>query len=797
MNQFYRWVRQCAWSLFSLGLMLTLVFGVFLIYLEQQLPDVATLKTVQLQVPLRIYTHDGKLIAEYGEKRRIPVGFAALPQLLVKAVLATEDQRFYEHAGIDFLGLLRAAKHLVATGTKGQGGSTITMQVARNFFLTRQKTYTRKLKEILLAVKIDRQVSKDKILELYLNKIFFGQRAYGIAAAAQVYYGAPLDQLTLAQLAMLAGLPKAPSSLNPLVNPAAAMARRNHVLNRMRELHYIDEAAYQQAKQSPLSATYHHAEIEFDAPYIAEMARYFLLEKFGPSIYTQGLQVYTTVNSHIQHQAQQAIVNGLLSYEERHGFRGPISHLTLPANEHLNEWLQILDQLPVVHNLQPAAVTAITEQTAELLRADGQQIQLNWQGLRWARKRREDLGWTPAPNTTQDILAVGDIVYIRQQTKAPHAWQLTQMPEVEGALVSLDPRDGSIQALVGGFNFYHSKFNRVWQADRQPGSSLKPFIYAAALSKGYTLASTINDAPVVLHDTGDETLWRPQNDTRKFYGPTRLRVGLTRSRNLVSIRLLQDISVDYARKFLQRFCFSLEQLPDSLSLALGTGHVTPLDLAKAYAVFANGGHRIDPYLVDYALDVEGQLFYQAEPRYVIKTLTREDTNIQLATQTGQAERVVSADLNYLMTQVLRDVIQHGTGRLARVLGRDDLAGKTGTTNDQLDAWFTGYNGTLVSIVWVGYDKPRSLREYGAQAALPIWIDFMRTALKGQPQTKLTRPSSIVTARIDPGTGLLATSRQKDAIFENFRKQFVPKRYAQQTAVQLETKKGDEAPEPLF
>ena len=775
--------------------MLLLVLGVVLVYVGSQLPDVMTLKTVQLQVPLRIYTIDEKLIAEFGEKRRMPVAFEQLPPLLIKAVLATEDQRFYAHAGIDFYGLLRAAKHLLETGKKGQGGSTITMQVARNFFLTRQKTYSRKIRELLLAVKIDRELSKNKILELYFNKIFFGHRAYGIGAAAHVYYGKKLAQLSLPQIAMLAGLPKAPSTLNPLANPDAAIERRNHVLARMFELGYIDNESYQDALHTPVTAQYHHLRIEFEAPYAAEMARNRLLDKIGEDIYTQGLTVYTTVDSRMQKAATQAVHKGLLAYEKRHGYRGAEKHIVLPEGEDASYWLTQLDEFSVVHDLVPVIVAAVDDQNIEVLFVDGHQQTITWEGLRWARRQKDNMGWSPAPKHAHDIVQVGDVIRLRQDDKGQ--WSLSQLPEVEGALVSLAPDSGAIQALVGGFSYARSNFNRVEQAKRQPGSCFKPFVYAAALAQDYTLATLINDAPVVLHDTGDDTLWRPQNDTRRFYGPTRLRIGLIRSRNLVSIRLLQNIGIPYTREYLQRFGFQLDDMPDSLSLALGSGSVTPLDLAQGFAVFANGGYVLQPYLLDRIIDVHGDEVYHAQPKRIMtQDAGGEVVLADNADNNTQAEQSVPADITYLMSSALEDAIQHGTGRAARVLGRRDIAGKTGTTNDQVDAWFAGFNRDLVTIAWVGFDQPRSLHEYGAQAALPIWIDFMRVGLKGKPQRQLQRPSNIVTARIDPKTGLLASTGQKKALFESFRRKLVPIHQAPQAHIHADVE-HTEAVEPLF
>lgn len=627
--------------------MMAVVVGALYVYMEWQLPDVSVLNDVHLQVPLQVYTSDNKLIAQYGAKRRIPVSINQIPKPLIQAVLATEDARFYSHPGVDFVGLVRAFVAVVASGRKVQGASTITMQVARNFFLTRKKTYSRKFKEILLAIKIDRDLSKERILELYLNKVYFGNRAYGVAAAAYVYYGKTLDQLTLPEMAMIAGLPQAPSRNNPLSNPEAAVKRRNHVLARMLEVGFIDKATYEKAIQAPNTATYHEEKVQFSAPYVAEMVREALVKAYGDEAYDAGFKVYTTISATLQASTQSALQNGLIDYSKQ-------------------------------HHLDPSK------------------------------------------------------------------------PGVQGAIVVMNPQNGAILALQGGFDFELSHFNRVLQAQRQTGSNFKPFIYSAALAKGMTLATVINDAPIVIRDTGENHWWRPENDNFKFYGPTRLRVGLTESRNLVSIRILRDIGIPDTLNYLTRFGFLKDQLPHSLSLALGSGVMTPMTVARGFAVFANGGHLIQPYFIDKIVGQDNKLVYQA-PSDVI------------------APQVISPQNAYLMTQALRDVIQSGTGRAAKVLKRNDLAGKTGTTNDKVDAWFSGFNSNVLTTVWIGFDDPtRSLHAYGSQIALPIWINVMKAALQNQPEMTMQEPSGIVTVRIDPENGLLAAPGQLNAIFEVFR-----------------------------
>lgn len=748
--------RHIFLGLVSIGLTGIIIGGILLFYTVLQLPDINELRDMHLQVPLRVYTADGKLMGEFGEKRRTPVTLNQVPKQLVRAIIDTEDQRFYQHPGVDIIGLGRAAKALFLTGKKTQGASTITMQVARNFFLSPEKTYSRKFKEMLLAIKIDHEFSKDDILQLYLNKVYFGQSAYGVAAAAQVYYGESLDELTLPQMAMIAGLPQAPSRDNPITNPKTALERRNHVLERMLEENDLDQAIYSNAIQAPLSASYHSPRIVVNAPYVAEMVRTAMLDEFGDATYDQGYQVYTTIDSHLQEIANQTLHNGLLAYSKRRGFVGVEQNLGSISNA--ASWQKQLQKFPVIGGLMPAAVTDVEKQSVTAMLANGNLITINWSGLSWAKKRLDDGYVGIKPKIASHILKVGDVIRVELDKK--DGWQLAQIPEVNGALVALSPKNGAILALIGGFSYVNNKFNTVIQASRQPGSSFKPFIYSAALAKGYTLATVINDAPVVMSDTGENSLWRPENATKKFYGPTRLRIGLTKSRNLVSIRLLQTIGIPYTLDYLQRFGFDPDNLPNSLSLALGAAMVTPLDLTAAYAIFANGGYKIKPFFVDHIIDEDGNTVYQGEP----DTIPPE----------GQAEQVITPENVYLMTDAMKGVIRHGTGRRALVLKRSDLAGKTGTTNQQMDAWFAGFNPDIVATVWLGFNQPQSLYEYGEKAALPLWIDFIQQALQGKPKDSLKRPSDIVSVRIDPQTGLLTYPGQKNAIFELFRKQYVPK-----------------------
>lgn len=764
-----------------------------LYYIEFQLPDIDELNRVQLQVPLQILTHDGKLIAEYGEKHRIPVPYDQIPKPLINAVLATEDQRYFQHPGLDIPGLIRAGIKLITTGRKEQGGSTITMQVARNFYLKPHKTFGRKVREILLALKIEHRLSKQKILELYLNKIFFGSRAYGVEAASEIYYGKPLNQLTLDQYAMIAGLPKAPSALNPITYPEAAKKRRDHVLARMYELNYINENQYKTALAAPLGARYHELQTEMKAPYVAELVRRQLQQMYGDQVYTDGFKVYTTIDSTMQKLANEVVRTNLLAYDQRHGYRGAEKNLGTPSLKHMEDWEPKLAEMSVINGLEPAAVIDIASRSVTVLRANGSLVTIEWQGLSWARKQINEDYLSRLPKTANEIVKLGDVIRLQS---TPQGWRLAQIPEAEAGLVTLNPSNGEILALVGGFDYASSKFNRITNANRQPGSSFKPFIYSAALEKGYTLATIINDAPVVIENPIDNSLWRPQNDTHRFYGPTRLRDALTQSRNLVSIRLLDLIGISYAIKYAERFGFAKNQLPAGLALALGTALVTPLQMASAYAVFANSGFKVVPFAIESIRNSQGQTIYQAKPLIACPSCPPM-VQQQPPTLPGQpkplpkddiyAPRVVNAQNAFLITSALHDALQHGAAVQARNLQRKDLAGKTGTTQNQVDAWFAGYNTDLVTIAWLGYDQQqRSLHEYGAQAALPMWIDFMQTALKGRPERPIDQPSGIVSIKIDPQTGKRASTTDPIAKFEYFMFPYVPDEDQAMAAVQDNT-----------
>jgi penicillin-binding protein 1A len=742
---------RLSWILsFLASLLLTgfIVLALLYAWLAGQLPDVSQLKNVQLQVPLQVYTRDDKLIGEFGPIRRLPVTYEQIPPLFIKALLATEDQRFFEHGGVDVYGLLRAAVNLAITGTKSQGGSTITMQVARNFYLSREKTYTRKLQEIMLAIKIDQELPKEKILELYLNTIYFGQQAYGIAAAAQAYYGKTLDQLTLPEMAMLAGLPQAPSAVNPVSNPAAAKIRRDHVLARMVEIHDITQPQYEAAVNTPLDASYHGRPVQVWAPYIGEMARTMMAATFGENAFTRSYKVYTTVDSRLQVYANQAVRKGLLAYDQRHGYRGPIAHLPAIVRAPVPVIEKYLSLIPYANGLRPAVVMHVSDKAIDIFLKNGQSAAILSSGY----------AWTGSTSATR-ILRPGDVIWAN--LKEDNTWQLAQIPQAQAAFVSLQPDTGGITSLVGGFDYRLSNFNRIAQALRQPGSGFKPFIYAAALDDGYTLASVFDDAPIVLPDpSSPDGEWRPQNDDHVFEGPMRLRDALTSSVNMISIRLLQSIGLEYFVHYVTRFGFDPKQLPRNLTIALGTPDITPLQLVNAYAVFANGGYRVNPYLIDKVVDVNGKVVFQYQPK--------------------PPQRVLSPETDFLIVSALKSVIAAGTGSQASSLGRSDLAGKTGTTNDYTNGWFNGFNSDIVATAWVGFDQLKSLKEYGSKAALPIWIDFMGKALNGLPEHTVPQPEDIVSVKIDPATGLLGPD-QTNGIFEYFTQDTVPQQTASAAA----------------
>lgn len=660
-----RFVKHALFAFLSLFITGIILFAGVLIYFEAQLPDVNNLHDVNWELPLKIYTSDNKLIGEFGSERRTPITIQEVPKPLIEAILATEDQRFFEHSGIDPFGIGRAFIELITTGRKVQGGSTITMQVARNYFLSSEKTYSRKIREILLAIKIDQTYPKDKILELYLNKIYFGNHAYGVASAAQVYYGKSLNQLTLPEMAMLAGLPKAPSQLNPLADPDAAKDRRDHVLERMYELGYINKITYDAAVETPLMAKYHSSMMDQSAPYAAEMVRDAIYAHFGDNAYKAGYTVYTTLDSKLQSAADAALKKAVFAYDKRHGI--------ISANK-----------------------------------------------------------------------------------------------QVEGALIALNPQTGAVLALDGGVDYGESSYNRVTQAHRQPGSTFKPFIYAAALAKGYTLASLVDGSPISMYDPSTGSNWTPQNDDLKIYGPTRLKEALAKSMNLAAIHMLQNIGLDYAVNYTTRFGFDPKQLPHNLTMALGTAAVTPLQMASAYAIFANGGYKVTPYMIDRIVDADGKIIYQAQPKYACERCIAANSsngNLPMISPDQLAPQVITPQVAYLMTSAMKEVITDGTGRAAESLNRSDLAGKTGSMD--ADAWFSGFNSDIVATAWLGFDDNRDIIEYGNQAALPMWMSFMKAALQDKPLHTLPQPPGIVTARIDPQTGQFLPSGVPGGLVEWF------------------------------
>ncbi|SEQ01622.1 MULTISPECIES: penicillin-binding protein 1A [Pseudomonas] len=758
--------------------------GAFL-YLSPSLPSVDALRNVQLQIPLRIYSADGKLIAEFGEMRRSPLRFSEIPPDFIHALLSAEDDNFANHYGVDVKSLMRAVAQLVKTGHIQTGGSTITMQVAKNYFLTSERSFSRKFTEILLALQIERQLTKDEILQLYVNKIYLGNRAYGIEAAAQVYYGKSINELTLAQKAMIAGLPKAPSRYNPIVNPERSKERRNWILERMLKLGYIDQRAYETAVAEAIDAYHHVAVPELAAPYVAEMARAEMVGRYGSDAYTEGYKVTTTIDSHLQNVANAAVRNGLIDYDQRHGYRGAEAHY---PNKSRSEWLSLLQSHRTVGGLEPAIVTQTEKSGILVLTANDKEEAIAWENMKWARPYISANSMGPKPNTPSDVVKVGDLIRILRQEDG--SLRFVQVPKAQSALVSLDPQDGAIQALVGGFSFEQSNYNRAIQARRQPGSSFKPFIYSAALDKGYTAASLVNDAPIVFMDSSMDEAWRPKNDTNTFLGPIRLREALYRSRNLVSIRLLQAIGIDYAINYVTRFGFEKDLLPRNLSLALGTPGLTPMEIANGWTAFANGGYKVNSYIISKVESRDGQLLYQANPPRVpqkANTAAAAPENVQVTpasvtnadgtmSQTPAiAPQIIDPRNAYIMTSMLQDVIKRGTGRRALELKRGDLAGKTGTTNDSKDTWFSGYNADYVTTVWVGFDQPDTLgrHEFGGNVALPIWMQYMGSALEGKPDHLPAEPPGIATLRIDPVSGRAAPPGTPDAYFELFKNEDTP------------------------
>lgn len=775
-------------------LALTLVGGTTLslagmyLYLSPALPSVESLREVKLQTPLRVYSADNKLIGEFGEQRRTPIRYQDIPERYIDALLAAEDEEFYSHNGVSIKGLMRAASHLLITGEKKSGGSTITMQVTRHFFLNKKKHFKRKFNEILLALRIEEELNKAEILELYVNVMFMGSRAYGIQAAAETYYGKDVADLSTAQLATLAGLYKAPSIWNPLSNPERAKERRDWILHRMMDIGKIDEDTLNQALSEPVTAQYHRHQLDFNAPYIAEVARQQAINLLGPKAYTDGYSVYTSINSDLQASAQEAVRTGLTTYDKRHGYRGPERRTEASS---LEQQLEALKQRPQVYNLIPALISKVNDDSIEIYFSANETTTILWTTLSEKLRLYQSENTTkPAPDTPHPIFQAGDIIRLEN---TDGDWKLTQIPEAQSGIVSIDAFSGEVVALVGGYNFGLSSFNRIIQAERQPGSNFKPFLYTAALENGLTPATLINDAPVVFDDNQLESTWRPENSSGKFYGPTRLRKALYLSRNLVSIRVLRSIGINTATKDIARFGIDPKSLPRDLSLALGSYAMTPFDVAAGYATFANGGYKITPFIVDSIENDIGESVFKSPRAHICRNQpcmnnspfsfdrdafslsTKTQAITQAAPELTEAPRVISEEVAYLMDSMLRDVVRRGTATKAKALERSDLAGKTGTTNGPTDAWFSGYAGGLVTTTWVGFDDNRNLglREFGGSAALPIWIDYMRDALKNRPEYRLPQPAGIVSVRINPETGERARIDDPDAIFEVFRAENAP------------------------
>ncbi|SIP99950.1 penicillin-binding protein 1A [Aquipseudomonas alcaligenes] len=768
------------WSCVAVFCGLVLSFSGAFLYLSPGLPSVESLRSIQLQIPLRVYSTDGKLIAEFGEMRRSPIRFEDIPPDFIRALLAAEDDNFANHYGVDFTSLVRAATQLLASGHIQTGGSTITMQVAKNFFLTNERSFSRKINEILLALQIERELSKNEILELYVNKIYLGNRAYGVEAAAQVYYGKSIRDLSLAQLAMIAGLPKAPSRYNPLVNPQRSMERRDWILGRMYKLGAIDKARYDAALAEPIDARHHVQPIELKAPYIAEMARAEMVGRYGSDAYTEGFRVITTVPSQLQDAASSALHEGLIAYDQRHGFRGPETRLPGLTRE---AWLEELAKHKTIGGLQPAIVTQAEKSGIMVLLRNGEEQPVAWDSMKWARPFLNTNSLGARPQKPADVAQIGDLVRV-EPDKESGTLLFRQIPAAQSALVSLDPQDGAIRALVGGFSFEQSNYNRAAQAKRQPGSSFKPFIYSAALDAGFTASSLVNDAPIVFQEAGMEEAWRPKNDNNTFLGPIRLREALYKSRNLVSIRVLQTIGIDYALDYISAFGFNKQELPRNLSLALGTAGLTPLEIAGGWSVFANGGRKIQPYLIQRIESRDGKTLFTANPPRTPERLQLvEEQNASLLLEEPNAEvvkpvaaeQIIDERTAYIMTSMLQDVIKRGTGRRALALGRGDLAGKTGTTNESKDSWFSGYNADYMTTVWVGFDQPESLgrHEYGGTVALPIWMSYMGAALKDKPDHLPPEPAGLLSLRVDPLSGRAASPGSPDAYFELFKSEDSP------------------------
>jgi len=774
------------------------------VYLEPSLPTVDAMRSGSLPVPLRIFSRSGELIAQIGEKRRVPVAYEDIPVLVREAFVAAEDQRFYTHHGFDYSGVLRAALVDLTSGDFSQGASTITMQAARNMFLTFDKTIRRKLQEIFLTYRMEHEFSKEQILSTYLNVIFLGQRSYGVAAAAETYFGKELDRLSVAEAATLAGIPQAPSRFNPVTNPRAAQNRRRYVLAQMQKLGYIDAATAARSGADPVEAHDHGILTGVDAPYVAEMARADVVARYGEDAVNQGYRVYTTIDGRLQTAANRAVSIGLIEYDRRHGFRGPLKQISVDERATNTRLDTAIGEIADIGLLHAAVVLSVAPEAARVYVRGMGLAQIDWDGLSWARRRLSDTRTGPAPKQADDVLRRGDVVYV--VTNGSGLAQLAQQPEAQGALVALDPNDGAVAALVGGFDYFDNKFNRATQARRQPGSGFKPFLYSAALENGFTPASIVMDAPIVYDDSSQERTWRPENYEKGFEGPMRLREALVFSRNLVTIRVVRQLGIDAAIDYASKFGFNPQELPHDLTVALGSLPTTPLQMATAYATFANGGYRVESYFIDRIENSAGEVVYQPAPKEVCQACDAAgaaasavqaadapagaadpaplaDTDLAPVNPlppylpaSRLAPRIISPQNAWLMDDIMADVIKRGTGsRAGHALHRNDISGKTGTSNEFHDAWFNGFNRRVVATVWVGLDQERPLGEgeEGSRTAVPIWINFMREALRGQPDQARPLPPGLVTVRISPRTGMVAGPNESDAMYETFMDAHLP------------------------
>ena len=815
------------WLCLTLALLASYALVASYLYLEPSLPNIAAMASDSLPVPLRIYTRSGQLIAQIGEKRRVLVAYEDIPVVVREAFVSAEDQRFYTHHGFDYSGVLRAALVDLTSRDYSQGASTITMQAARNMFLNFDKSLRRKLQEIFLTYRMEHEFTKEQILQAYLNVIFLGQRSYGVAAAAETYFGKPLDQLSVAEAATLAGIPQAPSKYNPVTNPKAAQARRRYVLTQMQKLKYIDAGTAQLAGQEPVTAHDYGILNDVEAPYVAEMARADLVSRYGEDAVNSGYKVYTTIDGRLQTAADRAVRIGLIQYDRRHGYRGPLKQINIDQRTAGPQLDAALAGVGEIGNLRPAVVVSVAPQSARVYIRSMGFAQIEWDGLSWARRRISETRIGSTPKHAEEVLQRGDVVYVVSNGQG--AAQLAQRPEAQSALVALDPNDGAIVALVGGFDYFDNKFNRATQARRQPGSGFKPFLYSAALENGFTPSSIVMDAPIVYDDSGQEKTWRPENSEKGFEGPMRLREALVFSRNLVTIRVVRQLGVDAVIDYATKFGFNPQEMPKDMTIALGSLPATPLQMVSGYAVFANGGYRVDSYFVERIENAVGQTVFQANPKVVCEQCegeaARNDAAPANATGTPGtpgtpgdpdrkpanalpplvnpaqlAPRVISPQNDWLMDDMMADVIKRGTGiRAGLALRRNDISGKTGTTNEARDTWFNGFNHSIVATVWVGFDQERPLGEgeEGSRTAVPIWVYFMREALRGQPDRLRPLPPGLVTARISPKTGALAAANDSDAIYETFMEERMPTAGNASNTIPGSSPQNAGSSEPLF